>query len=271
MRNSRSTDNRTSSIIRFFIGLCVLMVLIFVGYYLVAIKDYSYMSDVSAPNVNEWVNNTSNNLAQTNPSIAPAIPGTDEAPRATPVATPIETPVPTPTPIPTATPVPTPVPTKIPEIDLAEMHTKGFKVPDPSRNGNIGISKCYRSIPDAYQVMQLEGWGYVEESYFDGLDCATYLIVTQASTGRQIAYLTTSIAGASGRNHITVAQHPEASDFRVNFSVAQYPDGVYNLGLVLAYKQDGKSRYAYYPFGPETSFSVISGEVIEPVKETLAN
>ena len=41
---------KVSAIIRFFIWLCVLVIVLFVGYYLVAIKDYSHLlDDPSAP------------------------------------------------------------------------------------------------------------------------------------------------------------------------------------------------------------------------------
>ena len=268
MRRKKPHGNKLSAIIRFFIGLCVIMVLLFVGYYMLAVRDYSYLvrdNAVTEPagTAQPGATPDANLLGDATP-----MPGqTGAEATAKPQATPTPTPVPTPTPTPT--PVPTPVPTKIPEIDQSKSKTSGFKMPKPSTDGNIGISKCYVSKPDSYQIIQLTGWGYVENASFDGLQCTTYVIVTEDSTGKDRAYLATNIAGASGREHTGAGQNLSACDFQVNMNVSGYPDGVYYIGLVLQHKVDGKNRYSYYPFDKNYyAFTVLNGEVIVAVKET---
>ena len=65
-----------------------------------------------------------------------------------------------------------------------------------------------------------------------------------------------------------MCQNPDSADFRATINVADYSDGVYNIGLVLAYKKDDKDVFAYYPFDASYAFTVLSGEIISPVKVT---
>ena len=269
MRRNKPHGNKLSAIIRFFIGLCVIMVLLFVGYYMLAVRDYSYLvreKPAAEPTETALPGTTPSADLLGDPSTpVPGLSVTETTVQ--PVISPTPTPEPTPTPAPT--PVPTPVPTKIPEIDQSKSKTSGFKMPKPSTDGNIGISNCYVSKPDSYQIIQLTGWGYIEQPSFDGLQCTTYVIVTEESTGKDRAYLATNIAGISGRAHSGAGQNLSACDFQVNMNVSGYPDGVYYIGLVLQHTQDGKKRYSYYPFDKDYyAFTVLNGEVISYVRET---
>ena len=269
MRKGHPRGNTASAIIRFFIGLCFIAILLSVLYYLVAVRDYSLLSgDPQAPLATEEPEAVplpfATSLAQSGTTPVPLPPQTepDDLP-----AQPTPSPTPTPTPVPTPTPMPTPVPTKIPIADQSASRTSGFTVPSPATNGNVGITKCYVSVPDSYQIMQLEGWGFVEDSAFNGSECTTYVLTTNESTGKHVVFLATSFSGISGRTFSTAAQNPEDADFRVTMNVSDFADGVYNIGIVLGYKASGgKQVYAYYPLDESYSFTVLSGEIIAPVR-----
>ena len=289
MQNSRSGENKTSAIIRFFIGLCALMIFIFVLYYLAAVRDWSYLAGNSA-----LLNDSRTAAAnEASPFDTPAAVPPSAQPADTAVAalvsvapTPVKTESPameavnqTPStaatravmfaPTSTPTPRPTPVPTKIPAADLSASK-KGFNMPAEGTNGQIGISRCYVSIPDSYQIIMLEGWGYIDEDTFNGAESATYLIVTNESTGKRILYQATNIAGLSGRAHNSVCLNPEAADWRVTIDVSEFADGMYNLTLGLGYKTSGsrKTKYVVFPFEEKYAFTVVGGESISTVPIT---
>ena len=78
MRKGHSRS-KVSAIIRFFIWLCVLVIVLFVGYYLVAIKDYSHLLDDPSAPLRSFV--------AANPTTASSVESTYDpsAPTATPV------------------------------------------------------------------------------------------------------------------------------------------------------------------------------------------
>ena len=272
MQKPQASENKTSAIIRFFLGLCSLMLLLFLLYYLVAIRDWSYLAGdrVAADAVRASVDEPS-------PFETPAVPaGQAEATAAAesvwtpaPVA-PTATPKPTPTPPPTAAPSPTPEPTRIPASQLSSYRSRSFNMPESGDNGQYGISRCYISKPDGYQVMVLEGWCYIEDELFNGMNSTTYLVTTHESTGKKVLYQATNIAGISERSHSSVCMNPEAADWRVTLSAADYADGVYNLAVGLGYKPSGsgKTTYVVFPFDAAYSFTVLGGEVINAVPLT---
>ncbi len=167
----------------------------------------------------------------------------------TPTPTPEPTPIPTPTPEPTPTPTPTPEPTKIPSKKLSSYRKSGFNVPSPSTNATIGLTNFYISEPNNNAYVQINGYGYIDEASFDGSTAKIFLIITQQESGKQIAYRATMTPGISGVAH-TGAQCKNAADtdFDVIFSVSKFPDGVYDLGIVLYYELNGSTAYSYHEF-----------------------
>lgn len=173
----------------------------------------------------------------------------------TPEPTPIPTPIPTPTPEPTPTPTPTPEPTRIASKKFASAMKKGFNVPEASDTANVELTNFYVSEPNDRRVIQLNGYGYINDAAFDAKDIQAYLIVTQQSTGKQIAYKATMKAGLSGADMSTATcLNAEESEFQLFINTKSYQDGDYSLGLVLSYKLDGNRAYSYHIL-PE-SFSV---------------
>lgn len=177
-------------------------------------------------------------------------------PTEAPTPTPVPTAIPTPTPEPTATPEPTPEPTatpeptKIPSKKLSKLRRSGFNVPEPSTNATVGITNLYVSEPNNNRYVQINGYGYINESSFDGSTASIFLIVTQQSNGKQTAYRATMTPGISGESHEdAICKNASDTDFDVVFSVNKFADGAYDLGIVLYYElPDGTKAYSYHEF-----------------------
>ena len=176
-----------------------------------------------------------------------------------------------PTPEPTATPepTPTPAPEKIPASRISKARTKNFKVPSkPSSNGVIGITECEVYPANGNSVMRLNGYGYINSKSFNGKNAKSYMIVTQRSNGKQIAYQLTMKKGISHRAHPKAKCKNAAScDYRMFINVKKFQDDIYSLALVIAYKpaKSNTVKYAYYPFSSDVSFTVLDGKVVTPV------
>lgn len=179
----------------------------------------------------------------------------------------IQTATPSPTPEPTATPEPDP--TKVPASKISKARTKNFKVPSKaSGNGVIGITECTVYEQNNNSVMRLSGYGYVNSKKFNGKQAKSYMIVTQRSNGKQIAYQLSMKKGISGRPHPKAkCKNAASSDYRMYINVKKFQDDIYSLALVIAYKPVGgaKVTYAYYPFSSDVSFTVLDGKVVTPV------
>ena len=193
-------------------------------------------------------------------------------PTPTPEPTPIPTatPVPTPTPEPTPTPTPTPKPTKIPSKKFSSYRKSGFNVPDPSTSATVEMTKLYVSEPNANSVIQVGGYGYINDASFDGSTATIFLIVTSQENGKQIAYKGKMEAGSSGADHTgALCKNPEATDFEATLSVKQFADGGYDLGIILYYKlPDGNTAYSYHELGE--SIQVEKGAVVQAEEEGFA-
>ena len=288
MQRPQANENKTSAIIRFFIGLCVLMILLFFIYYVVAVRDWSYLAGDNSRQTASVSATAASPFDTPVPAVTatPVVPvvgapvetdapypgdvGSTPAP-VSPTSTP--TAKPTPTPAPTPTPTPTPDPTKIPASEVSAFRSKKFNMPEPGENGEIGISRCYVSKPDQYKIIVLEGWGYIDQDDYNGTNSATYLVTTSESTGQQRLYQATNIAGLSGRAHNSKSMNPAAADWRVTIDVSDYADGIYKLTLGLGYKPSGisKTTYVVYPFDDAYSFTVLGGEVIVEVPVSTGN
>lgn len=259
---SRNTNRRSKgpAVLRFFICLLIIIILSAVAVMLLGVgKNTGDRPYVATGTVEPGA------------YVAPPTP----APTAEPSeAVMTEEPTPEPEPTPTAEPAleatATPTPTSIPQSALS-VRRADFKLPKLSDDGDVGVSSCYVSAEDNYAIMELTGWGYADLEYFDGEQCGAYLIVTQESTSRALAYLATCEDGISGVEHLNArCQNPSACDWRAYIDVSGYESGVYSLSIVLCYKNGAENEYRHYDFGALQSFTVKDGEIITPVTVTGA-
>lgn len=262
LKKGRKREAKSVAVVYFLIGLVVLLGILTLIYFALVELDYSdRLEDPNAP-LRAYVETSATPEPSASPEATSEILDLSSA-------TPTPTEAPTPTPTPTPTPEPTPEPTAIPTEILSRMKTDGFKVPaSASENGVIGITDCYVSTPDDSKIMKLTGFGYINDEAFDGANAHSYLVVTQKTTGDMVAYQMNNVSGASGVDHADAAcQNAANADFEVYIDVSRYPQDIYSLALVIAYKTEGNSKvqYAYYPFSGDISFTVAGGQVITPV------
>ncbi len=306
----------SAAVIRFLIGLLLIAIVVFAGFYLLFEVDYSSQllnSDGTYASTRAYVlppdgsGPTTTPLPEPSPTLsataAPAVgtpeataettPGATvdptptaaestaaptEAPTATPqptqpavvISTLEPTPSPTPTPRPTAVPTPTPRPTpepvgaRIPDSAISA-YREGLKLPDtyPGEGINVGISRCYLSKLNYYQVMQVNGWGYIDDAEFDGEECTTFALITNRDTGKTRVYLCTSLEGASGRTHQPQsAANVGACDFQVTIDTSAFDSGEYDFQLILYYKVGSRMRTWICPFEADHTFAVVDGEIV---------
>lgn len=260
MQKGYKRTGKGIAVLHFFIGLIILAIVVFAIYFFVNMMDYSDRLDPEA-SMRPYVEMTAvPETASPEPTVVVAVTETPEVVDISGVTAVEETPVPTekPTPAPTAimTPAPTPIatatpePTKIPKSMLSEAAMEGFQVPAASDSATIGLTKIYASAADKNQIVQLQGYGYINNEKFDGAGTKTFVIVTQKGSGKQIAYKANMVAGISGSAHeAAICANPSSTDFEAFLNVKPYPDGEYKIGIVMSYKLGGKQVYSYHVFG----------------------
>lgn len=266
LKKGRKREAKSLHVLYFIIGLVVLALILGVIYFALVTLDYSDKIKNPEATLRAYVEMTPEPTEEASGE-EDALSAEVDLTSATPEPTAEPTPTPSPTPEPT--PEPTPVPTAIPANLFAQPMTAGFSVPNTaSKNGVYGITDCYVSQANNNQVMSLTGYAYINDITFDGTQARSFLVVTQKSTGKMIAYQMTNTMGISNVDHTgATAQNPSACDFTVNLDVSKYTQDIYSLSLILAYKTPGsdKIHYAYYPFSNDTSFTVVGGQVVTPV------
>lgn len=255
MQKGYKRTGKAIAVLHFFIGLIVVAILLGVAYFFLQKMDYSgrlspdttmrpYVEMTASPYGEEPdpTEPVSNNIVDLTPTDTP-----EPTPESTP--TPEPTPIPSPTPEPTATPEPTPAPTAIPADKLSKYTMDGFVVPPAASNITAQLTNIYVSQPDNNATVVLDGYAYIDDSTFDGATANYYLIVTQASSGRQIAYQAAKVAGVSGVSHDNaLCLHADSTDFEVVLQVKDFSDGEYKLGVVMMYTRSGGSTYSYHEF-----------------------
>jgi len=271
MQKGYKRTGKGIAVLHFFIGLIVLAIVVFAIYFFVNMMDYSdrlgpetsmrpYVEVTAAPETAEPV------VTEVPSTEAPEVVDISgvTAVEATPEPTVRPTPVPTPimTPVPTPIATPTPVPTAIPASALSQAATSGFQVPTPSTNATIGLSKIYASVADGNKILQLSGYGYIDDAAFDGAGTQTFVIITQKASGRQVAYRASMIAGVSDVDH-SAAQCANAAstDFEAFLNLAPYQDGEYGIGIVMNYSYNGSKIYSYHVF--DETFTVSGGAMVD--------
>lgn len=307
-RRRRRKMSVSSAIIRFLIGMLLIALVVFAGFYLLFEVDYSrhllnsdgtYAStrayvlppDGSAitPNPNATavpVQPSATAMAEPTatpePTEAPLIiittleptatpeptPTVEPEPTETPEPTPEPTPIPTPEPTPTPRPTPEPYGTRIPAAAFSD-YRDDLKVPQPYEGEgmvNVGLSRCYVSKLNLYQVMSVNGWGYIDSEEFNGLTCTTYALVTPAGQEKGRVYLCTNRDGVSRRIHQPeLAVNVNASDFEVTIDASGFESGDYELKLILQYEVEGKLKAVLCPFAEPHLFTVVDGEIVSPL------
>ncbi len=292
MQKGHKRNGKGMAVLRFFIGLIIIAILVCVAYFFISKVDYS--DKITDPNAN-----IRNYVPVTNEAIVPPVDeitaendivdvdelaGADVVditytptpePTVAPTPTPEPTVAPTPTPEPTATPSPTPEPTKIPANYCSAPKTEGFSVPPASTDAIVELTSIHISQPDDNKIVELKGYGYLNNESFDCETASVYLIVTQKESGKQIAYETKMVEGFSGKDHTgALCKNASKSDFGVYFDVSKYPDGTYDLGMILFYEEAGQKRYSYHEFGESLTVtsgaaSLGGGEVFSTAEETI--
>lgn len=276
MQKGHKRNAKGMAVLRFFIGLIIIAILVCVAYFFISKVDYS--DKITDPNASirnyvpvsgeqnvvavipentaeadiiqmDELPEAANSVDFVDVSFTPT-PEPTAVPTPVPTPTPEPTPIPTPTPEPTPTPTPSPEPTKISTKKCASPKTKGFTVPEASTDGVADLTKIYVSQPNEDKIVQISGFGYINKPEFDCENTNVYLVVTQKETGKQIAYSAKMEDNISGADH-SAAQCKNAgkSDFNLFINVGKYPDGEYELGMILYYREDGNKKYSYYELG----------------------
>ena len=194
------------------------------------------------------------------PDATPEAEITAEPTEAAPTATPVPTPVPTPSPVPT----PEPDGTRIPE-DSFSSYRDDLKTPRAYEGDalRMGLSRCYTSRLNLYQVMQINGWGYFDVPEYDGLTATTYLLVTPVGANEGRIYLCSNREGASRRIHdAEFADNVACADFEVTIDTSSYASGEYQVQLILQYIAEDENYVYLCPFAEPRTFTVIDGEII---------
>lgn len=305
-RKNRRKMSVSSAVIRFLIGILLIACIVCAGFYLLFEVDYSrhlinsdgtfastraYVLPADGSTLAPEITPAPTEEPTAEPTAAPeATPTAEPTPEPTPTAEPLviistlepteqpteapteeptATPEPTekPTPRPTATPAATPEPdgTRIPETAFSSYKT-GLKTPKAYEGANVGISRCYISKLNFYQVMQINGWGFIDSAEFNGSTCITYALVTPVGENSGRVYLCENRDGASRRIHTgEYASNVNAADFSVTIDTSDYDSGEYELRLILQYSVDEKYTTVLCPFTTPHTFTVVDGEIVSAI------
>lgn len=276
MQKGHKRNGKSMAVLRFFIGLIIIAILVCVAYFFIGKVDYSdkitdpdasMRSYVPVSSDSEVVVSDSNeadviqmsDLPENSANVVDVSFTATPEPTIEPTATPEPTIEPTATPEPTPTPSPTPEPTKIPSSYCSAGKTDGFVVPPASNDAIVELTSLYISEPNNNQIVELKGYGYLNSESFDCSSASVYLIVTQKESGKQIAYEAKMVEGFSGKDHTgALCSNAAMSDFGAYIDVSKYPNGTYELGMILYYTENGQKKYSYHEFGE--SFTVSSGK-----------
>lgn len=269
-KKGRKREAKGLAVVYFIIGLIILLIILAVIYFALVELDYSDRIKDPDATIRAYVEMTPDPAAFD----ADADDEDGDAQLDVDLTVPTEEPRPTPTatpePTPTPSPEPTPTPTPLPPTMLALARTSDFKLPQAAVNAQGAVTKCYVSIGDDNKYMYLAGYAFLNEANYDCAQSQLFLVVSQSRTNQLIAYQATMKAGISGVNHDTaMCKNPANADFEVAFDVSQlYTEDIYNLGVVIGYKRQGqrKATYVYYALPSDVNFTVLAGQVVEPVK-----
>jgi hypothetical protein len=291
MQKGYKRESKGLAILRCFIGIFIIAVVALLAYYFLS-KDYQdrlaegtvtrdYIEATATPEPTQEPEEGGLLIGD-----ADSLPTVEQTPTNSPTPTPAPTEAPTPeptavptvTPVPTEVPTPTPEPTRINKKEYSQTKTKSSEVnkiwkavnESPLRAGVCGITGSYVSEQNDNKVIVIQGYAYINDALFDGSNSQVYLILTRSETGSHFIVKPTVQNGSSG--HIVtnaLCSNPNALDFRATIYCGSYKDDIYSLGVVIESKDSsGKKTYDYYSFPGNPSFTVMSKQVVAPVRVT---
>ena len=271
LKKGRKRESKGLAVVYFIIGLIILLIILAVIYFALVELDYSDRIKNPDATIRSYVEMTPDPNAFDIEDEEDVFEDDElDVDVDLTETTPEPTPTPSPTPSPTPTPVPTPTPTPLPATMIQQPRTDVTKLPAAApASCQAAITKCTVSVGDNNRVMYLAGYGYINDKNFDGTQAKLFLVVTNPKTSQIIAYQANQNVGVSGVTHDTaVCKNASTCDFEVSFDVSQlYTGDVYNLGIVIGYKAKGrKASYVYYAFPSDVNFTVLDGQVVEPVR-----
>lgn len=263
MQKGYKREGKGMAVLRCFIGLFIVIVVVLLAIFMLRL-DYSDKLDESAE-IRPYVEVTPTPTPDPNATAAPGLVPVETA-TAEPTAVPTPTATPTPTPVPTPTPEPTPEPTQIPASAFSPVRMD-LSCPALSTNlAEMAITYSYTSAANDNKVIELRGYGYIDNPAYDAANSQLFLVINQESTGAKAFAQVTMQPGASGVEHADAQCGNAASaDFVAVLDVSAYPQDIYSLGLVIGYKMDGKASFEYFTFPESVSFTVLGGQIISDV------
>ena len=259
MQKGYKRNAKYKAVLHFFIGIIFMIIVALVAWFMLTQMDYSDKLEPGT-SMRPYVETT----PEPSPSISPSA-AVETTP--TPTPTPTATATPTPTPTPSPTPEPTPEPTSIAAEVYAPMRAD-LPLPDgaTSDNGVIGITHSYRSSVDGNKVLQLQGYGYVNDPSFDGSTAQIYLVIRQESTGNRVVAMANMKPGVTGLEHSdALCANASASEFEAFLHVENFANDIYSLDMVINYKVDGADQLVYFEYPEEISFTVLNGQVLSDI------
>lgn len=264
MQKGYKRNAKYKAVLHFFIGIIFMIIIALIAWFMLTQMDYSDKLDPDT-SMRPYV--------ETTPEVSPSVsPSAHIETTPTPTPTPAFTPTPSPTPTPTPTPEPTPEPTSIAAESYSPMRAD-LKLPDGATidNGVIGITHSYRSTADGNKVLQLQGYGYVNDPSFDGTTAQIYLVIRQESSGDRIVAMATMKPGITGMEHADAqCVNASSSEFEAFLYVDQFANDIYSLDMVINYKINGEDQLVYIEYPEEISFTVLNGQILSEVPLTEA-
>lgn len=268
MQKGYKREGKGMAILRCFIGLFIVIVVVLLAIFMLRL-DYSDKlgDDVE---MRPYVEVTPSPTPDPNATVAPGLVPVDAATEK-PTATPTAKPTPTPTPVPTPTPEPTPEPTLIPAAAYSPIRMDLSCPPLSTNAAQMAITGSYISAANDNKVLELRGYGYIDNPAYDAANSQLYLVIRQESTGL-LAFAQVSMQpGASGVEHADAqCGNPASSDFVAVLDVSGFSQDIYSLGLVIGYQIDGKANFEFFRFPEGVSFTVLGGQIISDVPVEVA-
>ena len=285
MQKGYKREAKAMAVLRCFIGIFFVIFIVLLAFFLLKMDYTDKLTEESKQNMRDYVETTAvpTVLVEAEPTLQPAAnmsepggsgsggltvltnagdtptatPEPTEAPTEAPTATP--SPEPTPEVTPTVAPTETPLPTSIPAAAISAIQFDKPALPEvTSMDAKAGITYSYRSAVDANRYLELRGYAYLNDASFDGSDCEVYLVLMQDNAVHYAVVKTELEKGISGLAHEdAVCKNADFSDWKAVIDVSEFPDSIYTMGAVIAYKVDGKVEYAYFLFPDYATFTVL--------------
>ena len=251
------------SIVKFLIGLLILIIIASAVIYLLTQFDYSHLLP-SGSDTRSYVANS-----DMPPAATPTPTSLSQFPEADLTPVPIATAAPTRDPNATPTPTPAPSPTPTPALATAMMSDEYRPGNRDDEHGNVGLSE----FSFTGSIVTMEGWAYADVYGFDGRESEITVIVRLRGTNHYVAYPTVKEKNITGNQPTSdKAFNLDEAEFSVKFDVANVitstedlgplPDGTYIFGLCIDTVYNGENVRALYTLDPGYNMTVQDGEIL---------